>query len=172
MTDVQAILTEELTTLKQRIAENVRRAGKVASGRTLESMHVEASQTEGTLYGGLPTGAPFGTLETGRAPGAVPAGFPEIIRQWMHDKGITAPAVPYKRQPSERWQPKYSPEERGERMMAGAIAHKIETSGTRQFQNGTRSDIYTNEIPAALERIGARIFAGLSLDVEFINNSL
>lgn len=159
------IVREELTRFMERVRANHRAAGQVASGRTSASMHVEVEDNEGTVFGRMA----FGTLETGRRAGRVPGNFRSIIRQWMADKGIKADPIPYVRKPSERWQPKYTPQERGDMSLAGAIAHKIATSGTKLFRDGGRSDIYSNEIPKTTETIMKRVVQLFAVDVESIN---
>lgn len=163
--DIGKVLTEELSRLAERIKENHRRAGQVASGRTLRSITYDVKGNVGTLWGR----EPFGTLETGRRAGKTPMFFSTIIRQWIIDKGIHVQPIPYKRKPSEKWQPKYSPEERGLRSMAGAIAHKIRTQGTSLFRQGGRADIYSNEIPDTIERVTQRISKVFSLMVDSIH---
>ena len=163
--DIAQVLTEELSRLAERIKENHRRAGQVASGRTLRSITYEVREDGGSLFGRFP----FGTLETGRRAGGTPLGFAQIIRQWILDKGIPVTPMPYVRKPSERWQPKYSPEERGLRSMAGAIAHKIRTQGTSLFRQGGRADIYSNEIPDTIERVTQRISKVFLLMVDSIH---
>ena len=59
---------------------------------------------------------------------------------------MTPSAIPYKRKPSAKWQPKYTPEERGLQAMASAIARTIEKSGTSLYRSGGRKDIFTNVI--------------------------
>ena len=151
--DVTKVLKEELSRLAERIKQNHISAGQVASGRTLESIIYEVKEGEGSLFGRFP----FGTLETGRRPGAVPESFEAIIRQWILDKGLPVQPIPYKRKPSKKWQPKYTPEERGLRTMADAIATKIRKEGTALYRNGGRNDIYSNEIPDAIQRVEERI---------------
>ena len=163
--DIAKVLTEELSRLAERIKENHRNAGQVASGRTLRSITYEVREDGGSLFGRFP----FGTLETGRRAGGTPLGFAQIIRQWIIDKGLPVQPIPYIRKPSERWQPKYSPEERGLRSMAGAIAHKIRTQGTSLFRQGGRADIYSNEIPDTIERVTQRISKVFSLMVDSIH---
>lgn len=163
--DISKVLTEELSRLAERIKENHRRTGQVASGRTLRSITYEVTEDRGTLFGRFP----FGTLETGRKAGKTPMFFSTIIRQWIIDKGIPVQPIPYIRKPSKKWQPKYSPEERGLRSMAGAIAHKIRTQGTSLFRQGGRADIYSNEIPDTIERVTQRISKVFSLMVDSIN---
>lgn len=169
MIKVSDILQEELEALQATISENMRQAGQVASGRTLASMRVEVEDLHGALRGGLPEGAPIGTFETGRKAGRVPAGFRGIIRQWMEDKGIKGQPIPYVRQPSERWQPKYDPQERGNQALAGAIAHKIETEGTRLYRAGGRNDIYSPAIQQTITNIQSRIKKEMLAEIQSIN---
>lgn len=165
MNDVQKILGIELEELKNRIIANHVAAGQVASGNTRKSLRVEINNYEGILWGR----APFGTLETGRKAGRTPKGFAGIIRQWMKDKGIHAAPIPYVRQPSDRWQPKYTPQERGDMSLAGAIAHTIRTKGTSLYRSGGRSDIYSNEIPKTENNIVSKLLAIYEAQVESIN---
>ena len=67
---VSIIIAEELEALKKKIIAQHLGAGQKASGRTAASLRVETTEEEGTLYGR----APFGTLESGRKAGRVPAG--------------------------------------------------------------------------------------------------
>lgn len=154
------VLREELEKLKQAIIKNHFAAGQRASGRTAASLRIEANETEGILWGR----APFGTLETGRQAGKVPANFRSIIRQWMQDKGIKARPMPYKTDRPH----KYTAEERGELSLAFLIARKIEREGTSLFRKGGRNDIYTNVIPLAKERILMRITSLLKTEIKNI----
>lgn len=156
LTTLDDILRDNLEACAERIRANIDTAGLRASGRTQQSVRVEVSDGVGTIYGRRA----FGTLERGRRPGRTPFGFVGIIRQWMADKGITASPIPYIRRPSERWQPKYTPEQRGLNAAAGAIAHRIRTQGTSLYRSGGREDVYTPPIAEAVERI-KRQAAGL-----------
>lgn len=157
---VSLVLTEELEALKAKIIAQHIGAGQKASGRTAASLRIEVTEEEGTLYGR----SPFGTLETGRKPGKVPQGFQSIIREWMADKGISAAPIPYKTDRPH----KYTPQERGNLSLSFLIARKIKREGTRLFRKGGRDDIYSNVIPAAIERIQSRIVELLKLEVESI----
>lgn len=159
------IVAEELEALKQRIIARHRQAGQVASGKTIASLRVEKTADGGTLYG-RPA---FGTLETGRKPGRVPQNFEAVIKQWILDKGISVTPIPYIRQPSARWTPKYTPEERGLNTLAGAIAYKIRTEGTTLYRHGGRSDIYSPEIPLTVESLRKRMLGLFKTEVEHIN---
>lgn len=166
--DVQTILNEELDDLRLRIIANHEAAGQVASGRTRESLKVEVNDKEGILWGRFP----FGTLETGRKPGKTPRNFASIIRKWIIDKGIPVTPIPYIRQPTERWQPKYTPQERGLMSLSSAIAYKIKTEGTSLYRSGGRNDIYTPEIEKTIDRISKRIGSLFELNIESINENL
>ena len=122
--------------------ENLAKTKTNASGRTSASLRVVMTDTGGQIWGRRY----FRGVEQGRAGGAVPRNFTSIIRQWILDKGLTPSAIPYKRKPSANWQPKYTPEERGLRAMASAIARTIEKSGTSLYRKGGRQDIFTNVI--------------------------
>ena len=165
MNDVKQILGIALEELRQRIIANHVAAGQVASGRTRASLRVEVRENEGILWGR----SPFGTLETGRKPGKTPQGFVGIIRQWMKDKGIQAAPIPYVRKPSERWQPKYTPQERGNLSLAGAIAHNIKTKGTSLYCRGGRDDIYSNEIPRTINEVQDKLMVIYTTQIDNIN---
>jgi hypothetical protein len=152
-TEAKNIVIQALEELKERIAANIEASGQTASGRTAQSMHVEASENGAALFGRRA----FGTLETGRKGGKVPQNFRSIIRQWILDKGISVTPIPYIRKPSNSWQPKYTPQERGEMSLAGAIAHKIQNEGTALQRSGGRNDIYSQEIPKTLAAIKGKI---------------
>lgn len=142
--NVSKVLSEELEALRQKIIENHLHAGQKASGRTIASLRVEVDGNEGTLYGRKA----FGTLETGRRGGRVPRGFYHIILQWVKDKGIQVE------------KPK---------TFAYFVARKIAMEGTSLYRQGGRDDIYSNEIPKAVEAVLRRVTALYSADVESIN---
>lgn len=143
-TEAKTIINEELLSLRQRIIDNHLRAGQKASGRTIQSLMVEATEDEGILFGRKA----FGTLETGRRGGRVPAGFYHIILQWVKDKGIQVE------------KPK---------TFAYFVARKIAREGTSLYRRGGREDIYSSEIPKTVESIGKRIMGLLTMEVDNIN---
>lgn len=122
--------------------DNLAKTNTNASGRTSASLRVVMTENGGQIWGRRY----FRGTEQGRAGGKVPHNFTSIIEQWIIDKGLTPSAIPYKRQPSANWQPKYTPDERGLRQMASAIAHTIAKSGTSLYRSGGRKDIFTNVI--------------------------
>ena len=122
--------------------QNLAKTNTNASGRTSASLRVVMTDTGGQIWGRRY----FRGVEQGRAGGRIPRNFTSIIEQWIIDKGLTPSAIPYKRQPSANWSPKYTPDERGLRQMASAIAHTIAKSGTSLYRSGGRKDIFTNVI--------------------------
>ena len=148
-TSIAQILTEELGSLKARIINNIRSTGQWASGKTAASMAVNVSGSIGELVGRRA----FGTLETGRRGGRVPRNFAAIIYEWMQAKGVHADPIPYKTSRPH----KYTEQERGDRTMAYFIAKTIRREGTRLYRDGGRDDVYSREIPAAIDRINARL---------------
>lgn len=141
---VMELVSSELEALKQKVIENQKNSGQVASGRTIASMKVEVTEDGGVLWGR----SPFGTLETGRKPGKVPAGFWKIIRQWMEDKGIRV------QKPDS---------------FAYLVARKIANEGTQLFRNGGRDDIYSPEVKDTVERVSQGIGILFGSEVEHIN---
>lgn len=138
------LVSSELEALKQKVIETQKNSGQVASGRTIASMKVEVTEDGGVLWGR----SPFGTLETGRKPGKVPAGFWKIIRQWMDDKGIQV------QKPDS---------------FAYLVARKIANEGTQLFRNGGRDDIYSPEVKDTVERVSQGIGILFGSEVEHIN---
>ena len=147
--DIDSAMVAALERIRSKIAANITEKGLKASGKTAASMRIESD-----VYGARLIGRPyFQSLELGRPAGRVPHNFHAIIRQWIIDKGLSVRMIPYKRQPSARWQPKYSVEERSLRMAAGAIAHTIATRGTLLYRQGGRMDIYTPVIREEVEQL-------------------
>ena len=161
MIDAKNILSKEFEDLRERIIENHRKAGQLASGKTIQSMTIEVTNTSGVLYGRKA----FEALETGRAAGSTPKGFREIITQWIIDKGIAVEPIPYKRNIKEQL---YTPEQRGLMRLSGAIAHKIKTEGTKLYRSGGRSDIYTPEVKRTVESIMNRLADLFMIEIETI----
>ena len=143
MKEVQNIIFEELEDLRKRIISNIDSTGRRASGRTSGSMHTDVSENRGILFGRMT----FGTLETGRKSGKVPAGFYQIIKQWVIDKGISFDSQ------SER------------NSFAYLVSRKIAREGTQLYRTGGEADVYTTEVPETIERIKDRV--GFLMRVEF-----
>lgn len=159
------IVRIELDSLRTRIIDKIKYSGKNASGRTASSLHIKMQDDGGTLWGRNA----FEVLETGRRGGKVPQSFTSIIRQWIINKGISVTPIPYKRHPSKKWQPKYTPKERGLMSLSGAIAYKIAKEGTSLHKSGKTDDIYSSEVEITVENIMNKVFGIFERDVEHIN---
>lgn len=146
MKEVQNIIFEELEDLRKRIISNIDSTGRRASGRTSGSMHTDVSENRGILFGRMA----FGTLETGRKSGKVPAGFYQIIKQWVIDKGISFDSQ------SER------------NSFAYLVSRKIAREGTQLYRTGAEADVYTTEVPDTIERIKDRVGFLMRLEFESI----
>ena len=145
------------------IVTNMQSEGVTVTGRTSGSLAVE-DRGEHLVLLQRPEGAPLETTQFGREGGKVPAGFRGIIRQWIIDKKIQTKDIPYIRKPSERWQPMYTPQERGVAAAAGAIAHKIAKVGTDRFAN-PKQNIYTEPIDKAIEKISNFILTEITTNI-------
>lgn len=143
-TEPLKIVHEELESLYERIINNHRNAGQVASGKTIKSLKVEQTNEGGILWGRKA----FGTLETGRNAGKVPKGFYYIIQQWVADKGIQV---------------------ENPKTFSYFVARKIAREGTQLHRKGGRSDIYSKEIKKTIEYIMKRITGLFASEVEHIN---
>lgn len=91
MADVGIIRKHVAERLSQAVAEiqaSMASGNINASGRTSASFRVVETEDGLQLVGGGRDTAPVGTLEVGRPPGNVPAGFSAILEQWSRDKGL------------------------------------------------------------------------------------
>ena len=155
--DLKSEILQILTEAKDEIISNIDSQGIRASGRTQKSLKVE-DRGEHLVLMQDSTGAPFETLQYGREGGKVPMGFQSIIKQWIIDKGITTNPIDYKRVPSARWQPKYTPAERGLMAAAGAIAHNIKENGTKRFRE-PNENVYSGVLTRTIDRL-EKLFVG------------
>lgn len=152
-----------LTECKAEIINNMQAEGVTVTGRTAGSLSVE-DRGEHLVLLQKPEGAPLETTQFGREGGKVPIGFRQIIKQWITDRKIPTQPIPYIRTPSDRWQPMYTPEERGLAAAAGAIAHKIATKGTERFSN-PNTNIYTEPIDKAIDKISNFLLTEITTNI-------
>lgn len=163
------VVAEELQLLRERIVKNMQEQNAVATGNTIRSLQVVAEPFGAKLMSFQRM--PFGVLETGRKPGAVPGmntqgvpvGFAAIIYKWMQAKGIHSDKV---KKPKNPWiVATHSDQERADRSMAMAIAISIMNHGTKLFQMQGRDTIYSQEIPKTIDRIKERLSRFVSAEV-------
>lgn len=138
------IVHDELEALRLRIIENHIKAGQRASGKTIESLHVQMSEDGGILFGRNP----FGVLESGRKAGPVPRGFYQIIKKWVEDKGIQVDKP---------------------NTFAYLVARKIAREGTSLHRQGARDDIYSRDVKEATRRVFEKVFGVFEKDIDHIN---
>lgn len=140
------IVLRELRSLAQRIAENIRKNGQTASGRSERSLVVEDEGESIVLYGRKD----FSNLETGQPPiGNVRPSrtFAQILYKWSQDKRIQFSNS------RERWS------------FAYALGWRINKKGTLLYQQRGRKDVYSNEIPVTLERINQSLGSMLAMRI-------
>ena len=154
---MQAAIAQILENAKDSIVTNIQSNGITASGRTERSFRVVTYDGGVMLVAGGENTAPIPTLEIGHDGKKLPSNFTEIIKQWIIDKGISYVSIQYKREPSDSWQPKYTPEERGLNALAGAIAWgKIAKVGTDRYINHI-NNIYSNVVPDTIQDVKTSI---------------
>lgn len=126
---LEYILRNKLYLAKLQITQNMIKANKVASGNTIRNINVETELTESGVRGSIT--APmwsFITTETGRKEGKIPSNFLTILYKWSLDKHINFE------------------NDKKRKSFAWCVARKIAKSGTKQFRDGKRTDIYTDVI--------------------------
>lgn len=163
MAEVSEILERHLDAVRQKMIQAMSDNGRTASGKSADSLRVEVDGIDGTLYGS----ASFLTMEHGRRPGAVPANFVEIIKQWIVAKGISVTPITSKRQNSQM-----SPEERGLNSLAGAIAFSIMKNGTKLYRDGGYNDIYDTAIEEELEEMADEVLSMTAERITDINENV
>ena len=150
MTDLHekavSLLTERLGWLASQIRENHVQAGQVASGKMRDSIaafvedqgqkvvgHVDAlSYVEALELGNAPwQDIPTKQAKDGHSYEYVPRWFADVIGKWMDDKGIT----------EDKGRDRY------------VIAWNIMHDGTMLYQQGGRSDIYSEITKSMAEQI-------------------
>lgn len=136
---LEQFIDSEFLLLKDRIVDNIISARKVASGRTIESLEVlRESDIDGVTIS-LIGRADFETMEKGNPPDVRPDNFERKLYGWSISKGIDFEST------SRRW------------WFAVNTARKIIDEGDTLYREGGRKDIYSNELPATIERIDAEV---------------
>ena len=137
MADVDCIKKRVAERLSQAVAEiqAAMASGNInASGRTSASFRVVETEEGLQLVGGGKDTAPVGTLEVGRRPGNVPAGFTAILEQWSRDKGLQFET------------------ESKRKSFAYLLGRKIEREGTQRYREP--QNVYSSITRQAADDIG------------------
>ena len=140
MEDVNGIKKQVAERLSQAVAEiqAAMAEGNInASGRTSASFRVVETEEGLQLVGGGKDTAPIATLEVGRRPGNVPAGFTAILEQWSRDKGLQFET------------------ESKRRSFAYLLGRKIEREGTQRYREP--QNVYSSITRQAADDIGEMI---------------
>lgn len=149
---VREIVESHLNAIKDGIAERMAKHGRNASGRTVRSMVVNATETGGYLEGA----GNFLYLEQGRGPGKVPRGFYDIIREWVVAKGISY----------QDMIPKNGTPEQGLARLSGAIAYSIMKNGTKLYRDHGYDDIYSELLEKETELLAQEAAGVFEADVD------
>lgn len=140
MADVDGIKKRVAERLSQAVAEiqaSMASGNINASGRTSASFRVVETEEGLQLVGGGKDTAPIATLEVGRRPGNVPAGFTAILEQWSRDKGLQFET------------------ESKRRSFAYLLGRKIEREGTQRYREP--QNVYSSITRQAADDIGEMI---------------
>ncbi len=158
MADTNEILRQHLINIKNRIAERMASSRRNASGRSVASLKMEVGDGHATLWGAKS----FLVMEKGRGPGAVPAGFIEIIMAWAKAKGISANAKSGQNMSQES----------AMRSFAGAVAYNIMKKGTKIHRTKQYDDIFTTVLNEELKKMSDAMAISLLDQVSTINDSI
>lgn len=162
---IQRIIQGTLERIRTQMKQNMSAMKRTTSGRSVASLQIVMKQNGGTLYGSKSWFA----MERGRKGGRVPKNFRDIIRQWIIDKGIQVTPLPYK-QPSRGIG--LSPQERGLRSFAGAIAYTIMKKGSRLHRTGGFDNIYSSPIQNELATMHKELSAYVGETINTIHRTI
>lgn len=116
----------------EQIRKNIVDKKIMATGRTQRAIGYRLMGEKAMqIYAEAGDRAPIRTLQWGREPGKMPP--VQSIKEWIVAKQITYRSIAYVRKESDKWKPKYTPEERGLNSAAWAIATKIKKVGTNRY---------------------------------------
>lgn len=158
MAEINDILKQHLTNIKDRIAERMAVNQRNASGRSVASLKVEVGDGHAVLWGAKS----FLAMERGRGPGAIPMGFVEIIMAWAKAKGISAKAKSGQKMTQES----------AMRSFAGAVAYSIMKKGTKLHRTKQYDDIFTTVLNEELEKMSNAMAINLLDKVSTINDGM
>lgn len=149
---VREIVSNHLNAIKEGIELRMAQKGRNASGRTVGSLAVNATDTGGYLEGS----STFLYLEQGRGPGKVPMGFFDIIKEWVVAKGISY----------QDMIPKNGTPEQGLARLSGAIAYSIMKNGTKLYRDHGYNEIFSEITEKELELMSQEASGVFEAEVE------
>ena len=149
---VRNIVTSHLNAIKDGITARMAQQGRNASGRTVRSLVVTATETGGSLEGD----STFRYIEHGRGPGKIPHGFYDIIKDWVIAKGISY----------QQLAPRNGTPEQGLTRLSGAIATSIMKNGTKLYRDRGYNDIYSELMEKELELMATETAGVFETEVE------
>lgn len=133
----------------EKIREQIISKKITATGRTQKSLRYSVDGEKALrIIADAGDRAPISTLQYGREPGKMPP--ISSLKEWIEAKRITYKSIAYKRQPSNKWKPKYTPQERGLNSLAWAISSKIKKVGTERHKNPDL-DVYSPVLKEVIE---------------------
>lgn len=158
---IPQIVTKHLQAIKQGIVANMTVMKRNASGRSVQSLQVEAGRNaKGESSAFLSGGQQWLYMEKGRGPGKVPYNFRDIIKEWIVNKGISLASVPGKTQ------------ERKLTSLSYMIAHSIMVKGTRLHRNSGYNDIFDTLIAKEMVKLADEAAGIIEVEFDKINKEI
>lgn len=154
---VREYTQEALERVKATIIANMGGKARNASGRSVNSLLVKVDGTGGGLYGSKS----FWAMEKGRKAGRVPAGFRQIIADWIVAKGITI-------YPPKGYRGKKSPLQ----AVSYLIAKKIREQGTGLHRRNEFQDIFSRVSKDETEALANKIRIYVASGIDYLHKDL
>ena len=159
LASIPQIVTRHLEEVRKGIAANMEAMHRNASGKSVESLKVEAGRnSQGETSALLTGGRQWLYMEHGRGPGKVPYNFTGIIREWILNKGISFSGVPGKTQ------------ERKLTNLSWMIASSIMKKGTTLHRNNGYNDIFDSLIAKEMDKLADEAAGVIAVEYDKINN--
>lgn len=152
---VQELLVKHLQKIHEGIAARMESMKRNASGRSLASLHIIL---ENSYKGSLEGDEQWNVMQRGRGAGKGPYGFRDIIKEWIHNKGIS---VSQKENQSQ---------EAALNSAAYLITRSILEKGTTLRRNNGYDDIYDTVVEEELKKLTVDAGAYFELEVDKVND--
>lgn len=159
--EISEILKIHLNNIKDKIAAQMERSKRNASGKSVASLVVEIDGDRGAIWGDNS----FHFMERGRGPGKIPYNFVGIIKDWITSKGIAA-------KNTKRPNGSQMTQEAALNSFAGAVAFSIMINGTKLHRNKGFEDIYSSAISEELELMAEGVAIKVIENINDINKQL